>query len=145
MKSAAVPSLMCSKTMFVCKTAGSEITFELLVSAMPKVGLKSPFWKSVTSCSSSLRPFLKMGHSRPLFLYFRLFNTVDSKCLNTNFCRWLDLNRKESAQSTEPQLLPKCIRILPHFALELSILLYWSQLPNDLGFNRFEVSLTLTV
>ena len=23
--------------------------------------------------------FLKMGHSRPLFLYFRLFNTVDSK------------------------------------------------------------------
>ena len=24
--------------------------------------------------------FIKMGHSRPLFLYFRLFNTVDSKC-----------------------------------------------------------------
>ena len=23
--------------------------------------------------------FLKMGHSRPLFLYFRLFNSVDSK------------------------------------------------------------------
>ena len=24
--------------------------------------------------------FFKMGHSRPLFLYFHLFNTVDSKC-----------------------------------------------------------------
>ena len=24
--------------------------------------------------------FIKMGYSRPLFLYFRLFNTVDSKC-----------------------------------------------------------------
>ena len=26
--------------------------------------------------------FIKMGHSRPLFLYFRLFNTVDSKQIN---------------------------------------------------------------
>ena len=32
-----------------------------------------------------------MGHSRPLFFYFRLFNTVNSKC-SINFCRWLDSN-----------------------------------------------------
>ena len=24
--------------------------------------------------------YYKMGHSRPLFLYFRLFNTAESKC-----------------------------------------------------------------
>ena len=36
--------------------------------------------------------FLKMGHSRPLFLYFRLFNTVESKMFNIIFCRWLDSN-----------------------------------------------------
>ena len=34
----------------------------------------------------------KMGHSQPLFLYFRLFNTVESKMVNINFCRWLDSN-----------------------------------------------------
>ena len=37
-----------------------------------------------------------MGHSRPLFLYFRLFNTIDSKVMfNINFTndwiRTLDL------------------------------------------------------
>ena len=32
--------------------------------------------------------FFKMGHSRPTFLYFRLFNTVDSK----QFRRLLDSN-----------------------------------------------------
>ena len=37
-----------------------------------------------------------MGHSRPLFLYFRLFNTQLTvyKCsILINFCRWLDSNR----------------------------------------------------
>ena len=29
--------------------------------------------------------FKKMGHSRPLLLYFRLFNTVDSKQINVRF------------------------------------------------------------
>ena len=38
--------------------------------------------KSVkASWDNTAKPFLKkMGHSRPLFLYFCLFNTVDSKC-----------------------------------------------------------------
>ena len=37
---------------------------------------------------------LKMGHYRPLFLYFRLLNTVDRKQMfNIKFCLWLDLNR----------------------------------------------------
>ena len=49
-----------------------------------------------------------MGHSRPLFLYFRLFNTqlTVNKC-SIIFCRWLDLNRaplesKATALPTEP-------------------------------------------
>ena len=33
---------------------------------------------------SILYYFLKMGHSRPLFLYFCLFNTVDSKRFANN-------------------------------------------------------------
>ena len=37
--------------------------------------------------------FKIMGHSWPLFLYFRLFNTIDSKMFNIIFCRWQDLNR----------------------------------------------------
>ena len=46
-----------------------------------------------------------------LFLfYFRLFNTVDSKC-SINFCRWLDSNRgplelEATALPTAPQPLP---------------------------------------
>ena len=35
--------------------------------------------------------FLK-GYSRTLFLYFRLFNTVESKMFYINFCRWRDSN-----------------------------------------------------
>ena len=53
----------------------------------------------------------KIGHSRPLFLYFRLFNTVDSKMFNIIFCRWRDLNRgplelEVTALPTEPPPLP---------------------------------------
>ena len=52
-----------------------------------------------------------MGHSRPLFLYFRLFNTVDSKMFYINFCWWRDSNHgplelEASALPTEPQPLP---------------------------------------
>ena len=52
--------------------------------------------------------FLKMGHSRPLILYFRLFNTqlTITKC-SIIFCRWLDSNRgplvsEATALPTEP-------------------------------------------
>ena len=34
-----------------------------------------------------------MGPSRPLFLYFRLFNTVKSKQCSIDFCKRLDSNR----------------------------------------------------
>ena len=44
------------------------------------------------------------------FLYFRLFNTVDSKQMFNKFCRWLDSNRgplvlEATALPTEPQPL----------------------------------------
>ena len=49
-----------------------------------------------------------MGHSRPLFLYFRLYNTqlTVNKC-SIIFCRWLDSNRRPlvseaAALPTEP-------------------------------------------
>ena len=32
-----------------------------------------------------LKGFFKKGHFRPLFLYFRLFNTVDSKQVNVPY------------------------------------------------------------
>ena len=52
-----------------------------------------------------------MGHSRPLFIYFRLFNTVDNKQMLNKFCQWLESNRgplvlKATALPTEPQPLP---------------------------------------
>ena len=41
---------------------------------------------SKAKCGSNTLAFFKMGHSRPLFLYFHLFNTVDSKQIfNMNF------------------------------------------------------------
>ena len=57
---------------------------------------------------------LKMGHSRPLFLYFRLFKTqlTVNKCsIYINFCRWLDSNCRPlvlevTALPTEAQPLP---------------------------------------
>ena len=57
--------------------------------------------------------FLKeIGPSRPLFLYFLLFNTVDSKMFNLNFCWWRNSNRRPleleaTTLPTEPQPLPK--------------------------------------
>ena len=55
-----------------------------------------------------------MGHSRPLFLYFRLVNTVDSKqikCPIQKFAKWLDSKREPlvlevTAPPTVPQPLP---------------------------------------
>ena len=52
---------------------------------------------------SFLSFFLKMGHSRPLLLYFRLFDII--------FCWWLDsncvpLDLEATTLPTEPQPLP---------------------------------------
>ena len=61
----------------------------------------------------------KMGHFRPLFLYFRLFDTVDSKQMFNKFCQWLDLNRgplvsEATALPTEPQPLPVWTNLCLH-------------------------------
>ena len=55
--------------------------------------------------------FLKNGHSRPLFFYFRLFNTqlTVNKCLN--ICQWQGSNHgplvsEATTLPTEPQPLP---------------------------------------
>ena len=69
--------------------------------------------------------FFVVGHSRPLFLYFRLFNTANSK-LNIPYriCWCLDSNRgplvfEATTLPTEPQPLPKSL--LPYLkALYLS-------------------------
>ena len=60
--------------------------------------------------SGALKFAKKMVHFRPLFLYFRLFNTVDSKS-SIFFCRWLDSNcgplgLEATALPTVPQPLP---------------------------------------
>ena len=52
-----------------------------------------------------------MGPSRPLFLYFYLFNTVDSKMFNINFLPMTGfelqtLESEATALPTEPQPLP---------------------------------------
>ena len=54
--------------------------------------------------------FFQMGYSRPLFLYFHLYNSVDSKMFNINFCRWVDSDRRPleleaTTLPTEPQPL----------------------------------------
>ena len=53
----------------------------------------------------------KVGHPRPLFLYFRLFNThLTVNICFCNFCQWLDSNSgplvsEATALPTEPQPL----------------------------------------
>ena len=61
-----------------------------------------------------------MGPSRPLFLYFRLFNTVDSKMFNINFLPMTGFEPwtsgiEATALSTEPQPLPTDL----YFLIEL--------------------------
>ena len=60
--------------------------------------------------------FFKVGQSRSLFIYFRLFNTVDNKQVNYQklkykICQWLELNSgplvsKANTLPTVPQPLP---------------------------------------
>ena len=72
-----------------------------------------------------------MGHSRPLFLYFRLFNTQLTvyKCsILINICRWLDSNcgtlvLEATALPTEPQPLPNLSNIV-NFQI-ISMVMVW--------------------
>ena len=54
-----------------------------------------------------------MGHSRPLFLYFRLFNTVNSECSIQIFANdWINhgpLELEATVLPTEPQPLHKTL------------------------------------
>ena len=60
---------------------------------------------SLAAAYGDIKVFL-MGHSRPLFLYFRLFNTVDSMQVIHSF-RTADLQcRKRPLYPTEPQQSP---------------------------------------
>ena len=75
-----------------------------------------PTWMLLTCLPMPKYTYLfflsKNGHSRPLFRYFRIFITVDSKqILDLIDCRWLDSNcgplvLEATALSTEPQPLP---------------------------------------
>ena len=80
-----------------------------------KFSLKKINWAGEYLCdqicqnfSRQLISFSKTGHSRSLFSYFHLFNTVDSqKMFILNF-KWFDANRKHlvseaTALATEPQ------------------------------------------
>ena len=65
-----------------------------------------------------------MGHSRPLFLYFRLFNTVDSKQMfdkslpMPGFEPWIS-GIEGDRSTTEPQPLP--INEISYLKLSISI------------------------
>ena len=86
--------------------------------------LIQPDWKDLINywcfCSS-----LKMGHSRPLFLYFHLFNPqlTGNKCsIYIIFCQWLDSNRgplvsEATALPTEPQPLLLFLLLPPDVAV----------------------------
>ena len=76
----------------------------------------------VVCCRKSSPSFFKLGHSRPLFLHFRLFNTVDS---TYKFCQWLDSNHEPlvleaTSLPTAPQPLPylHLLSFVPYFYRE---------------------------
>ena len=61
--------------------------------------------------------FIKMGHSRPLFLYFRLFYKQITVNMFNKSSRWLDSNPgplvlEANTLSTVPQPLPKLVTFL---------------------------------
>ena len=64
--------------------------------------------------------YTKLGHSRPLVHYFRLFNTVDSKCSIFFFCRWLDSNHGPLARKRPLyQLSPTTNRVSLYFVIDV--------------------------
>ena len=76
--------------------------------------------------------FFKWAISGLFFLYFRLFNTVDSKQMFNKFCQWLDSNcgplvLEATTLPTEPQPLPWMILneiinlVVQHFGKEYQV------------------------
>ena len=90
---------------------GAPKGLQRLLSTCLSIGFENvftyPLWR-FTNEGKNRKVFLKMGHYRPLFLYFHLFDTVDSKQMfDINFCPWLDSNRgplvsEATSLQTEP-------------------------------------------
>ena len=71
--------------------------------------------------------FKKVGNSRPLFIYFCLFNKVDNKqvnkqMFNINFADDWSLVSKATALHTEPQPHPDCRAYLANKDVDLYFL-----------------------
>ena len=76
-----------------------------------------------------------MGHSRPLSLYFRLFNTFLIQLIENKICRWLDyLVSKATNLPTEQQSLPNLS--LSQFVLQSS---WVHNILNSLSPNIYQV------
>ena len=69
-----------------------------------------------------------MGHSRPLFLYFNRFNTVDSKQMLIKDFQWMDSNHRSPV--SEATALPTETQPLPY----QNLFLRWHVLPVNLCF-----------
>ena len=89
-----------------------QFKFELCWKKVEIIVKRGREWPIFNNENKMLSFFLKMGQSRPLFIYFCLFNAVGSKMFNINFCWWLDSNRGHMASGatalpTEPQPVPR--------------------------------------
>ena len=69
----------------------------------------------------------KMGHSRPLFIYFRLFNTVDNKQMFNKILPMTGVEPrtsgiKSTALPNKPQPLPYLLCILTSFVSSIALI-----------------------
>ena len=97
--------------------------------------------------------FTKMGHSQHLFLYFCLFNTVDSKQMFyikviKVVCRWLDSNRRSlvweaTALPTEPQPLPFLLSWTGGEFTVAAALVIWTTFSTSRTFTKIGANLTV--
>ena len=79
--------------------------------------------------AKNIQLYLKMDHSRPQYLYFRLFFTVDSKQMFfIKVCQWLDSNHRPLV--SEATALPT----EPHHSLYPMVLtLTWKSASEEVG------------
>ena len=73
-----------------------------------------------------------MGHCRPRFLYFRLYNSYPAHRI-IKFCRWLDSNLRSLATEPHPHPLPFIYHCLSTNFSDFILCLFWS----DLGVRLF--------
>ena len=94
-----------------------QLTVNVLYEHLPMTGFEPRTsyvisdWSGNWTTTTCRTFFVKIGHSRPLFLYFRLFyKQVNRKNWFNEICRWLDSNRGPmvsvvTALAIEPQPL----------------------------------------